>query len=257
MKKIGIVGVGELTEKLVRGLIKGTPEQKFVLSPRSSDRVNALLNHTACSAGKSNQDVVNQADIVIVGVRPDSLQQLAEEVSLRSDQLLISVVAGVKREQLQRLFNHANVARMMLTYAAEINRTTVVLTPENAGIEHYFSCLGEVIMIAEEHNFELATVGMCMNGWFYEFAGQLQNWITEKGMAPEDARRLVLGAMRDCAEYGSYCSDKSLNDIAKSIATPGTFTCQGQTILNAHQAFTPWEKASDAVYNSLNQAEQK
>lgn len=181
-KTIGILGVGELTEKLVMGLIKGTPEQKIVLSPRSSDRVNLLLHNTECSAGKSNQDVVNQADIVIIGVRPDSLQQLAEEVSLRPDQLLISIVAGVKREQLQRVFNHPNVARMMLTYAAKINRTTVVLTPENASTEHYFSCLGEVIMISEEHNFELSTVGMCMNGWFYEFAGQLQNWIIEKGM---------------------------------------------------------------------------
>lgn len=251
MKVTGILGVGELTEKLIRGLLRADPDVNILLSPRNAERARGLSETLPCKVMQNNQEVVDQADIIILGVRPGALDVLAREVIFRPEQTVISLAAGISLERLQQIFNHAGIVRMMLTYAAEINKTTVVMTQCDQRLSKRFAGLGELIITADEHAFELATVGMCMNGWFYSFAGQLQHWLTDKGMASQDARRLVLGAMRDCAAYATHSPDCSLEDLASSIATPGTYTAQGKEILDAMDSFSPWRQASDAIFSSL------
>lgn len=251
MKNIGVLGVGELTEKVVRGLLNLDNDIEIFLSPRSAVRAKSLETALSCKVLESNQAVVDHADIILIGVRPESLDELAGEIQLRCEQTIISLVAGVSATALKSRLGHLKVVRMMLTYAAEINKTTVVLSECDSTLQHKFSALGDVIVIADEANFELATVGMCMNGWFYGLAAQLQDWLIEKGLPPDDARRLVLGALRDCAEYAGYRQESTLEELAKSIATPGTYTAIGQDILKKMDSALPWTDASDAIYNEL------
>lgn len=255
MRKIGILGVGELNEKVVRGLLRSDRNLEVFLSPRGAERALALAASSCCTVMESNQAVVDCAEIILIGVRPESLAELASEITLHNGQIVVSLVAGVSKSTLESKFHHRNTVRMMLTYAAEINKTTVVLSSNEDALIRRFSCLGDVIVIADETSFELATVGMCMNGWFYALAAQLQDWFIEKGMKPDDARRLVLGALRDCAEYAGHHQESSLDDLAKSIATPGTYTAKGQIILTQMQAAQPWKEASDDIYDALTRRE--
>ncbi|WP_157737627.1 NAD(P)-binding domain-containing protein [Kosakonia cowanii] len=249
--KIGFIGVGELTEKLIRGLMNINKNRQFYLSPRSRKRVSVLSEMEGCTVMRSNQAVIDQADIVIIGIRPEALTELADEVQLRPDQTVISLLAGTSSNVLQTTFSPAKPVRLMMTYSAEINKTTVVLSDCSDAIKVLFSDLGEVITTSDDTSFELATVGMCMNGWLYSFAAQLQGWFTEKGMSTEQSRTLVLSSFRECAEYAAYRCDCSLGELAKSIATPGTYTALGQEELDKLQAAEPWINAADSVLSAL------
>lgn len=249
--KMGILGVGELTEKIVAGLAAAETAAEIVLSPRNAGRADRLRETCGSQVAGSSQAAAEDADIVIAGVRPDSLAGLASEVSLKPHQLLVSLVAGVGMDQLRALFGHKHVVRMMLTYAAGINQTTVVLTACDEKTRTFFSALGEVIVLENEELFELATVSMCMNGWFYHLADGLQSWLAEKGMPPPHARSLVLGAMRDCAAYAGHNDGVPLDNLLQAVATEGTFTAQGLNILREQQIMQPWVKAADEVLHSL------
>ncbi|MBK0079801.1 NAD(P)-binding domain-containing protein [Kosakonia sp. S58] len=249
--RTGILGVGDLTEKIVAGFYRAQTAAEIILSPRNAARAEKLRDAYGCQVAKSNQSVVDRADNLIVGVRPDALPQLASEIILRPGQTVISLVAGVSIPHLQALFRHDRIIRMMLTYAAEINRSTVVLSAYENEVVRYFSVLGEVTVLDTEDAFELATVSMCMNGWFYHLADGLQNWLLEKGMAQNDARALVLGAMRDCAEYAGHNSQKPLGTMLKAIATEGTYTAQGVDILEQQRSLQPWIDAANKVSESL------
>ena len=250
--KLGILGVGELTEKIVAGVYRVDPSAEIILSPRNTQRAAKLNLSYGCRIADSNQCVVEAADTLLIGVRPDALPQLAASLSIRETQTVVSLVAGVSSAQLRAIFNHQRVVRLMLTYAAEINRTSVVMTDCEADIQHYFSQLGELTLLQDEAAFELATVSMCINGWFYQLAAGLQSWMVKQGMSPDDARRLTLGAMRDCAEYGGYQANQSLEKLLQSIATEGTFTAQGLEILQHQQFLRPWTTAAEEVFRSLN-----
>ena len=92
--RTGILGVGDLTEKVVAGFYRAQTAAEIILSPRNAARAEKLRDAYGCEVAKSNQSVVDRTDILIVGVRPDALPQLASEIILRPGQTVISLVAA-------------------------------------------------------------------------------------------------------------------------------------------------------------------
>ncbi|HXZ08447.1 MAG TPA: NAD(P)-binding domain-containing protein, partial [Paraburkholderia sp.] len=166
MIKLGVLGVGDLTDRMIRGLARSRSiATQIFLSPRNQDKATALASDLHCTALSSNQDVVDAADVVLVGVRPAHLADLAQQVSLKPRQPLVSVVSGISTDELRRLFGDRDCSRAMLSYASEINRSTVAVYPADSMATQLFSPLGTVVPLATEREFELATVSACMNGW--------------------------------------------------------------------------------------------
>ena len=197
--------------------------------------------------GQSGFDL---ADILLFGDRADNLRALAGEITLDPSQDVISLVAGVSTEQLNKLFGSVRNVRAMLS-SAEINRTTVVITPYDAGAEALLSHLGEIVPLNSEQEFELATVGACMNGWLYFLLDDLQQWLMDRGLKPEHARKLVLGNVEDCVAYARHHSSRALNELGRSIAMPGTFTAKGLEMIGLHQANAAWAAASELILDAL------
>ncbi|WP_437880627.1 NAD(P)-binding domain-containing protein [Pseudomonas sp. LRF_L74] len=251
MHELGILGVGELTEKVVIGLRRGGFEGAIHLSPRNPERARRLASECGCRIARSNQAVVEQADWLLLGVRPDAVATLAGEVTLRPGQHLVSLAAGVSLESLAQRFPQARCTRAMLSYAAQINQSTVVVCPAQADTEHLLATLGNLVVLEQEAHFELATVGACMNGWFYFFLHDLQQWLADKGLPAEQARALVLGNLQDCLASARSQPDQSLKRLGLSIATPGTFTADGLDMLNHHQASAAWGAACQVVLDGL------
>lgn len=251
MKTLGIIGVGELTEKMVHGLIRSSNISQVYLSPRNHEKALNLSRAYGCKCMLDNQSVIDASDIVLIGVRPNQLTALADEIRIKPAQCLISVVAGVSIKKLQQLFSHEYCVRAMLSYAAEINKSTVVVYPQNTEVQELLNPLGNLIGLAKESEFELATVSACMNGWFYFLLHDLQTWLVDKGLEVEQARALVLSSLEDCTAYARHHAALPMNDLGRSIATPGTFTAQGLEMLGLHQANAAWGAACEVVLDAL------
>ena len=251
MLNIGILGVGELTEKIVIGLRRSGFSGRVLLSPRNNDRARELSRLWACEIAQNNQGVVDDSDLLFLGVRPDAVEQLANEVRLKPEQTLVSLVAGMSISELEQSFPKARHVRAMLSYAAQINQSTVVLTPGGQPHERLLGALGSLVVIDQEDAFELATVAACMNGWFYFFLGDLQEWFTGKGLSHEQAAQLVMGNMQDCLSSARHQPDVSLEALGGSIATPGTYTYAGLEKLRKNGAMLAWREACDEVFARL------
>lgn len=193
------------------------------------------------------QDVIDEVDVIITGVDCQAMNEIANQVQLRSAQTLVSLVPGVHSQSLRDLFRHADCVRAMLTFAAEINKSSVILTTADKEVQDLFSLLGQLTLLPDESDFDLATVSLCMNGWFYFFAEGLQCWLAEKGMADEVARRLVLGGLKDCAEYANHNAAIALGDLGNVMASSEHLTLQGLEVLAKMQALNPWRAASETV----------
>ena len=252
MLSIGILGVGELTEKLVIGLRRGGFTGRVLLSPRNQQRARQLGRVWACEAMADNQGVVDQADLLFLGVRPDGVAGLSREVRLKPGQPLVSLVAGMKLSDLARFFPQAQPVRAMLSYAAQINQSTVVVTPAGQAHEALLGTLGSLIVLDQEEAFELATVAACMNGWFYFFLNDLQQWFTDKGLSQEQARQLVMGNMQDCLASAGHQPQVSMDTLGGAIATPGTFTAAGLDVLRDRGATQAWAAACNEVLERLH-----
>ncbi|BGE66952.1 TPA: NAD(P)-binding domain-containing protein [Pseudomonas aeruginosa] len=251
MKTVGVLGVGELTEKVVRGLRRGGYYGPIYLSPRNQEKAEKLAKEFGCKILVDNQAVVDAAQILLLGVRPDSLESLAHSVDIGPQHLLVSFVAGASHRELMQLFGTDKTVRSMLSYAAETNNATVVLNPPLAEVEALFSSLGTLVPVDQEEQFELATVAACVNGWLYFLLHDLHRWIAEKGLDPDQSRKLVIGSLSDCIAYAKAHEDRSFAELGNSIATPGTFTALGLEMLGLHQANAAWSAACEVVLDAL------
>ena len=251
MHNLGILGVGELTEKVVIGLRRAGYKGNIYLSPRNHERATALAEHCRCEPMESNQAVVDRADWLLLGVRPDTVESVAGEVTLRSGQLLVSLAAGIGLETLAEQFPQARCTRALLSYAAQTNQSMVVVCPPDPQAEQALNPLGNLVVLDQEPAFELATVAACMNGWFYFLLHDLQQWLTEKGLPPDKARELVLGNLQDCLASARHQPEQSLRTLGQRIATPGTFSANGLDVLNHQQSSAPWGAACEMVLDAL------
>ena len=256
MQRIGVLGVGELTEKVVIGLRRSGFEGEISLSPRNKERATALADAQACTVMDSNQGVADRSDVLILGVRPDAVESVASEITLRPDQTLVSLVAGMQTAELKRLFRDVQVTRAMLSYAAQINQSTVVLYPASTVAEPVLARVGTLVVLNTEAQFELATVAACMNGWFYFFLNDLQQWFVSNGLEPEQALELVTSNMQDCLATIQNNPGQSLESIGNAIATPGTYTAAGLDVLKQRRSGEIWSAASEDVLKRLTQADE-
>ncbi|BBH45562.1 NAD(P)-binding domain-containing protein [Pseudomonas sp. KU43P] len=253
MYSLGILGVGELTEKVVIGLRRSGHAGPILLSPRNAERAQTLADEQRCLVLPSNQALVERADVLILGVRPEALAQVAAEVRLRPGQHLVSLAAGVSLAQLAGAFPGARCVRVMLSYAAQSNQTTVVVCPHDPLIEQCLGPLGQRVVLEDEAAFELATVAACMNGWFYFLLHDLQQWLAGKGLPDAQARELVLGNLQDCLSSARAQPGYSLKALGEAIATPGTFTAQGLAVLQQQPG---WDAACEVVLGNLRKRAQ-
>ena len=250
---MGILGVGELTEKVVMGVRRSGYTGRILLSPRNRQRAEALAAQWQCEVMASNQAVVDGSALVVLGVRPDAVALLAKDVRLTTQQTLVSLVAGLKLDTLRRLFPQPTAVRAMLSYAAQFNQSTVVVTPAGQAHEALLGGLGTLIAVEHEDAFELATVAACMNGWFYFFISDLQGWFVDQGLSQAQAAQLVLGNLQDCLASARAQPQASLEALGQAIATPGTFTAAGLEVLNEHAMDLPWRRACDEVLTRLRE----
>lgn len=251
MQNLGILGVGDITEKIVRGLRRGGFNKSIHLSPRNDERSAQLASDCGCQVMLNNQSVVDRADLLIIGVRPDDLPGLATELVIPAGKKIISLAAGVNLVALKRHFPTARCVRAMLSCAARFNESTVVVCPPDTTCEHLLLPLGKIVVLQDEVNFELATVAACMNGWFYFFLHDLQQWLVEKGLPFDNAHGLVLDNMQECITTARHHPAIDLKTLGQAIATPGTYTADGLDMLNHLQANAHWGAACEIVLGAL------
>lgn len=251
MHSLGILGVGELSEKVVHGLRRAGFTGTILLSARNRERADALVRDWGCQIIADNQALADAADLLLLGVRPDAVADLAAGLRCKPGKLLVSLAAGISLGQLQAAFPAARCVRLMLSYAAQFNASTVVVSPADETVQHLFGPLGTLVCLDDEAAFELATVAGCMNGWFYFLLNDLQQWLSEKGLSQADARALVLGNLQDCLSSARAQPERSLKALGEAIATPGTFTADGLKVLMHQPTAATWGAACEVVLDAL------
>jgi len=66
-----------------------------------------------CTTTQDNQQVADQADVVLLAVKPQMIEQVARSAKIGTSTLLISIAAGVGLSRLSEAFQTKNMVRVM------------------------------------------------------------------------------------------------------------------------------------------------
>jgi pyrroline-5-carboxylate reductase len=104
-KKLGFIGVGNMGEALVKGLIasKAAAPSQILVSARRPERMRELVKLYGVR-GASNAEVARDSDVLVLAVKPQILDAVLRGIAqdLARDRLVISVAAGVPIAAIER-----------------------------------------------------------------------------------------------------------------------------------------------------------
>jgi len=108
---IGFLGCGKISCCLVRGLASYHQAQNsednltissIIVSPRSTSKSSMLSSEYPglVGVGRDNQEVVDQADVILIGLLPQVAQEILPTLAFPSDKTIISMMATVPLDTL-------------------------------------------------------------------------------------------------------------------------------------------------------------
>jgi pyrroline-5-carboxylate reductase len=249
---IGFIGVGALAEYTIKGIRRGGFDGRILLSPRSQAMAQQLARDCQCEVMASNQAVVDNCEQLVLSTRPADCFDALGALSLRPDQLLISVVAGVTLDELHKVVgSDFNIVRAMPVSSAEAVSSPTLIYPGNDIVSQLFEFCGDSIVANDEAEFNQGSVLACTYSWYFALFDELIKATHSESLSSETASKLVLGMAKGAANLALENSTQSPGEIAESIATEGTFSKLGLDILKDDQAFEPWHAACKALQDRL------
>lgn len=222
VKRIGIIGVGEIGRAIVDGLCDGVEEPpEIFLSPRGAHTAAELSQHypnvRVCA---DNQAVVNRSDVVIIAVRPQHRCEALAGLRVGSASVVVNVMAGVGTSELrQTLDTDVPLVRAIPLPAVRERRSVTVTCPSHPVVDALFDRLGGTLPVADEAAFNVFSALTATLTTHYWYLATLTAWADRQGVPAEDADRYIRSLFQG---VGRALGDKtrSLHQLAADHETP-------------------------------------
>lgn len=209
MERFGIIGVGNMGEAILRGLIKGgaLPPQQIAVYDINGEKCAALKKELCVTATDSIGQLAKCCDMLLLAVKPDVCGAVIEaHRTAFADKAVISIVTGWSGEKLRHsLPATTRILRVMPNTPALVGQGMAVLEQdgtfrdeERAFAETLFAGIGRVQYVKPE--LMNAVVGVSGSGpaYVYMFIEAMADGGVRAGlpraMAYELAAQTVLGA---------------------------------------------------------------
>jgi pyrroline-5-carboxylate reductase len=167
-KKIALIGPGAMAEAIIAGLLRKeitTPDCILASGPRV-ERTEELRARYGIRGFTSNREAAQQADVVILSIKPQRLKRVLSELagSIPQGALVLSIIAGATVQMIQDGLQHEPVVRSMPNTPAQIGEGVTVWTAAAAVSEaqreqacQILGALGHEVYVEEESYLDMAT----------------------------------------------------------------------------------------------------
>lgn len=256
--RLGFVGVGAISEAVVDALMTGPhgSDLHVVLSPRNAQRSAHLAEKYAqVSVATSNQSVLDESDVVFMGVLPGQMNDVCADLAFRSDHTVVSLIAGMPPSTVAGIVAPATtVVQMIPLPVIAMHAGPLVICPGNPEIMTLFEGCGEIIALEDEaHIFILSCTSASMSS-FFEYQNTVINWSTKTGLPKEISQQYSTSLYKGLATEAMATSYEDLADMPREHETPGGLNEHIRTSLVAAGMFDELTKQLDHIYVHRNRA---
>lgn len=238
-----LVGCGRLGSSLVEGWLKTgglDPRDLMIVTPspkpasEAARAVGAVVN--------PDDAALSRADRVVLAVKPAMWRAVAADLApkLAPDALVVSMMAGVRADDLAQGFAPRTVARVMPTTSMAVGEGVAsVWAADEAGrvrVSALFAPVARVVGLSDEGLMDAATaVSGSGQAYFFAFVEALTRAGVEQGLSPEQAEALASGTLVSAAAAMREAGVRAPDLIAR-VASPGGTTRAALEVLGRDDA---------------------
>ncbi|MCA8143538.1 pyrroline-5-carboxylate reductase [Burkholderia multivorans] len=250
--RLGFVGTGVITEAIVNGLLKvGAPFDRIALSNRNARKAAALAaQDERISVCETNQDVLDQSDVVCLAVIPQIAHDVIAELKFAPSHRVISFIAGMKMDELRRAMpNVDSIVRAIPLPAVADALGSTTLFPQDGVARDLFSRLGVAVEVENEHQFDCISAATATMASFYAVLESQAQWLVQQGLAYDKARAFLSGYSRGLA-HGT-ASGAPFDELIRHCMTPGGINEQVHLELTDRGNYGQYQEALTRVLNRI------
>lgn len=254
----GFVGLGNMAGAILSGmgLSGGFSEDKIFGFNRSEGKTLALQEKMGLIPCKDAAEAVKNADVVVLGVKPQMLEDVLKNISplIDKSKTVISIAAGKSTAWYEeRLREGVAVVRVMPNINAKVLAAVTAVCPgKNAGekeiavAEKIFATIGSTYIIEEKMFPAFSAIGGASGAFIYLYIDALADAGVQAGLARPFAVKLatdtVLGSAKLVKETGEHPIA-----LANQVCSPGGTTIEGVLTLKRLGFETAVQQAVAAI----------
>ena len=237
-KKLAVLGTGKLGGILLRAYLKQGlfKPQNVTATVKHGEKAAKLAKETGISASTENRTAVRGADIVLLGVKPQVIGDVLQEISgeLSPGALVVSVAASVPTAYIeQRLAAKTAVVRVMPNTCSTVNCGMAGICRGASATEQHlemaramFDAVGRTVVV-DEKNMDAVT-GLSASGpaFAYIILESLAEAGVKVGLARDVATLLAAQTMKGAASVVLETGDHPAL-LKDAVTTPAGCTIDG------------------------------
>jgi pyrroline-5-carboxylate reductase len=241
--KIAILGCGNMGLAFARSFLQYelVKKENLLLIEKNEERCKMLTKTKEGIVVNTINQNISTYDLIILAVKPQDFDVLAHDLKgkLAENQIVLSIMAGIKIKKIQQLTGHQFVIRAMPNTPAMMGMGITGFTAaEGIGIaklfkvENLINATGRSIYIEDEYQLDAVTA-LSGSGpaYFYYFVKHMVE--TGKMMGFDEGTALLLVKQTMLGAYHLINNaELSLDDLIKAVASKGGTTEAAIKIFN-------------------------
>ena len=229
-----------MAQAIIAGIKDAELDASVIVGEPFEVRRESLANDYGVESTASNKEAVAGADIIVLAVKPQQFNSVAEELKgvLNSSQTVLSIMAGVKMHSIGLQLDHNKLIRVMPNTPAQIRKGISAWTASSSVdqrtldfVGNMLKAIGDELKFSDEKNIDIATA-LSGSGPAYVFVliEALADAGVELGLPGHVAHHLasqtVLGSAALQRESGKHPAE-----LRNMVTSPGGTTAAGLAAL--------------------------
>lgn len=237
MDMIGFLGGGNMAEALIKGVTaaKVYPPENIIVSDIREDRLDFLANQYRIEIAKTNAELAQKVDILILSVKPQNMKEALKSIkpSLQPDTLIISIAAGIKVEDISAILGQIAIIRVMPNTPALIGQGASALYANDRAkpilrkAETIFASVGIAVFVDDEDLIDAVTaVSGSGPAYYFLLIEEMIKAATQLGLSEDIATKLVLQTAKGASLLAAEADKKGQSpaELRKNVTSPGGTT---------------------------------
>lgn len=257
-KNIGFIGGGNMARSLIGGLINsGVSASSLYVSDVNADSLASLNNDFGINTCESNQQLVDNCEIIVLAVKPQVMKEVVSPLSISTEShpLLITIAAGIRVESIHGWVGNKvaivrampNTPALVQTGATGLYANKHTSEEQKQAAESILRAVGLAIWVDEESQMDVVTA-LSGSGPAYLFLVMeaMEQAGIELGLSNENARLLAIQTAFGAAKLALEI-EESPATLREKVTSPGGTTEQALRVFNESQLKDIFNKAMSAA----------
>jgi len=238
--RIAFIGGGVMAQAIISGVKDAGLDASVIVGEPFEMRRESLKNDLGVEATASNKEAVTGADIVVLSIKPQQLDSVADKLKnvLTANQTVLSIMAGVKMHSIGLKLGHKKLIRVMPNTPAQIRKgiSAWIVSDEvdqetTDFVGSMLKTIGDELKFSDEKSVDIATaLSGSGPGYVFVMIEALSDAGVELGLPVHVARHLasqtVLGSAALQRETGKHPAE-----LRNMVTSPAGTTAAGLAAL--------------------------